>query len=83
MVDYYEGYLLDNGVFSYMLSKREELALEVAVYIVDNRVSIRKCSKEFMISKSSIHRLIHKEVRALSGELYGCVKKQLSKNKNR
>ena len=83
MEDYYEGYLLDNGVFSYMLSEKEELALKVGAYIVDNKVSIRKCSKEFMISKTSLHRLLHKELRCLSGELYACVKKQLSKNKAR
>ena len=82
MVDeYYENYLLD--VYSWELSDEDKELLNMAIYMVDNRCSIRQCSKEFMRSKSSIHRGMHNKVRLLSHELYKCVTKQFLQNKRR
>lgn len=78
---YYNNYLLD--VYEWDLTDGDKRSLDEAIWIVDNKCSIRMCSKEYVRSKSSIHRDIHNKVRLLSYELYQCVKKQFAQNKRR
>jgi len=79
---YYENYLLDN-TNSWELTEKDKEILNMAIWIVDNRCSIRQCSKEFGKSKSQLHRDIHSKLRSISYELYQCVTSQLRINKRR
>lgn len=83
MSDYYQGYKLDDVIAEWMLSTRDKTILDCAIWIVENRTSIRQCSKEMTISKSTIHRCIHEELPHLSYELYKCCIKQLVINKKK
>lgn len=79
---YYENYLLDDMDLWELTEKNKEI-LNMAIWIVDNRCSIRQCSKEFGKSKSQLHRDIHQKLRSISYELYQCVVSQLKTNKRR
>lgn len=79
---YYENYLL-NDIEQWELTTKDKEILDRAIFIVDNRCSIRQCSKEFCISKSQLHRDIHNKLRKISYELYKCVTRQLLLNKRR
>lgn len=81
--DYYENYQLNDGVYIFFLSNSDKQVLDEAIWLVDNKVSIRQVSKEFGRTKSSVHRDIHTRLRNLSFELYCCVLKQLKKNKSK
>lgn len=78
-LDYYEGYLLD--VDYYSLQPEDLRLLDCCIWLVDNNASIRECSKNFMISKSSLHRHIHNKLRKLSSELFQCTMRVLKKHK--
>lgn len=80
MDEYYCGYLLEDCIYEWSLSGRQKLVLDVGIWIVDNKVSIRRCSRDMLVSKSTVHRMIHKELPKLSHELYKCVIKQLKLN---
>ena len=75
----YEGYFLD-GNSRYDLSNDDILLLDACIWLVDNRASIRVTAKNMGFSKSSFHRSIHRRLRRLSNELYGCVEKQIRVN---
>ena len=79
--DYYKGYELDD-ICSYELSKHDKVALDNAIFLVDNKLSLRKCAKEVGRSKSSLSRDFIK-LRRLSFDLYKVVQKQLRVNKER
>lgn len=79
----YENYELDNGTYSFELSEKDKLALDEAIWIVDNKVSIRQTAKEFCRSKSAVHTDVTVKVKSLSYELYSCVKRQLKCNKEK
>lgn len=75
---YYEGYELDCNEWE--LTNEEINILNAAILLVDNHWSIRKLARNILKSKSQVHRDLHK-VRALSYELYQCVKRTLKENK--
>lgn len=79
--DYYKGYELDD-ICSYELSKYDKAALDNAIFLVDNNLSLRKCAKEVGRSKSSLSRDFVK-LRRLSFDLYKVVQKQLRVNKEK
>ena len=79
----YNNYELNDGVVDYLLSSDDKEVLDEGIWIVDNKTSIRKTSKEFYKSKSSVHRDVSVRLRDLSFELYMCVKRQLSDNKKK
>lgn len=83
MEEYKLGYRLEAGIYSWNLSEREEEIFQIGHFLVDNRVSIRQCARNFDISKSCIHRRIHKELKDISFELYKCVCRQLQLNKSK
>ena len=65
------------------MSKRSEVlerAKEVAMYIVDNKATIRQAAREFGVSKSTIHRYITTILMASDRRLYGRVRKVLDYN---
>lgn len=83
VVEQYNGYELNDTVYSWDLSDRERKTLDMCAYLVDNKLSIRKTCKEFMLSKSELHRRIHSVCRETSYELYCCVARQLMVNKRK
>jgi len=79
--DYYENYELNTGVYSFDLTDRQKQLLDEAIWLVDNKVSIRQVSKEFGRCKSVIHKELNTKLKYLSYELYKCVQRQLRLNK--
>lgn len=57
--------------------------LESAIWIVENKTSLRRTCREFMISKSQLHRDMNTRLKKLSYELYLCVRKQLKVNRSK
>lgn len=81
--NYYRGYRLDDFRYSFDLKESEINILDEAIFLVDNKVSIRDLSKEFCRSKTSIHRDLTSQLRDISYELYSCVQRQLKDNKKK
>ena len=78
-MDYYENYLLDTH--SYDLTNYEKELLNACIWLVDNRASIRVTARNFLMTKTKLHKDIHDKLRKISYELYKCVCKQLKINK--
>ena len=70
---YYQNYLLEAGVYPYMLTDIEKRILDCAIWILNNKSSIRKTCKEFMLSKSQLHRDLQNKLKNISYELYQLV----------
>lgn len=51
-----------------------------AIYIIDNKCTIRECAKEFDISKSTVHNDLSKKLKNINKFLYVQVYKVLYKN---
>lgn len=76
-IEEYKGYALD--VSRWDLTSNELIILDTCVYFVDNKYSIRKTASNLGISKSTVHRYLHR-CRSLSYDLYGCVKKVIKEH---
>ena len=83
MDNYFEGYRLNDTCYVWDLSEKDKQVLNAGLYLVDNKYSIKRVCKELMMSKSSLHRYLHKRLPSLSWELYACVVRQLKANKSR
>ncbi|MBE5757701.1 MAG: stage III sporulation protein D [Clostridiales bacterium] len=59
------------------MRKREEL---FAIYIIDNKCTIRKCAENFNIGKSTVHNDISKKLKITNKFLYYQVYKILNLN---
>lgn len=79
--DTLQGYMLD--VPSWELSKSDEEYFQCAVWIVDNKCSIRQMSKDCLVARSTFHTWYKKKLRGISYELYLCVRRQLKLNKDK
>lgn len=51
-----------------------------AIYIINNKCTIRECAKEFDISKSTVHNDLSKKLKKINKFLYVQVYKVLDKN---
>lgn len=74
------SYFITNIIFNVcggMMRSREEL---FAVYIIDNKATIRKCAEFFKISKSTVHNDISKKLYKRNKFLYFQVYKILNIN---
>ncbi len=60
-----------------MMKKREEI---FAIYIIDNKSTIRACGLYFGISKSTVHNDISKKLKKTNKFLYYQVYRVLEKN---
>lgn len=78
---YYNGYQLDEPNYTYQLKENEIQIIEIGQSIVENHLSIRAVSREFLVPRSTIHSRLHNNLRMLSYELYSSVCKQLDWNK--
>ena len=59
----------------------EKRACDIARYIIDNNSTVRKASKVFSISKSTVHKDITERLSKINRELFKEVRKVLDKNK--
>ena len=59
----------------------EERACDLAVYIIENRATVRAAAKKFGVSKSTVHKDITERLPHVSPGLYGQVRVLLDLNK--
>lgn len=59
----------------------EERAVELAVYIVENRSTVRAAAKQFGISKSTVHMDVATRLKKVNPGLYVQVREVLDVNK--
>ena len=59
----------------------EERACDLAVYIFENKTTVRKAAKHFGISKSTVHKDLTERLRTVNPALYSEVRQVLDLNK--
>ena len=59
----------------------EERAKELAIYIIENKTTVRAAAKHFGISKSTVHKDMAERLVHINGVLYKQVKEILEVNK--
>lgn len=59
----------------------EERACELAVYIIENRATVRAAARQFGISKSTVHKDLTERLKYVSPALYSQVRQLLDINK--
>ena len=65
----------------FLKSNIEERACELAVYIIENKATVRSAAKAFNISKSTVHKDLSERLEQYNKSLYNQVKEVLEKNK--
>ena len=64
-----------------MKGNMEERAQELALYIVENKATVRAAAQKFGISKSTVHKDLSERLPAINRALYRQVKAVLDENK--
>ncbi len=64
-----------------MKGNMEERACNLAVYIIENRATVRNAAKKFGISKSTVHKDLQDRLPQFNRTLYLQVKEILDENK--
>lgn len=59
----------------------EQRACDIAVYIIENKVTVRAAAKRFGISKSTVHKDLTERLSAINPGLYAQVREVLDVNK--
>ena len=59
----------------------EERAQELALYIIENKATVRAAATRFGISKSTVHKDLSERLPTINRGLYGQVKAILNENK--
>lgn len=59
----------------------EERAQELALYIIENRATVRAAAARFGVSKSTVHKDLSERLPAVNRALYRQVKEILNENK--
>lgn len=59
----------------------EERACDLAVYIIENKTTVRAAAKQFGISKSTVHKDLTERLEKVNPELYRQVRSLLDINK--
>ena len=65
----------------YLHTNIEERACDLAVYIIENKTTVRKAAKHFGISKSTVHKDLTERLRTVNPALYSEVRQVLDLNK--
>ena len=60
----------------------EQRARELALYLIENRTTVRAAAKKFGVSKSPVHKDLSERLAACDRVLYGQVKAILDENKS-
>ena len=58
-----------------------ERACQLAVYMIENRATVRAAAKKFGISKSTVHKDLSERLERIDRTLYAQVKEILEQNK--
>lgn len=64
-----------------MKGNMEERARDLALYIIENRATVRSAARKFGISKSTVHKDLSERLPAVNHSLYEQVKAILEENK--
>ena len=64
-----------------MYTNIEQRACDLAVYIIENRATIRQAAKHFGLSKSTVHKDLAERLPAANHALYAAVREILDENK--
>ena len=64
-----------------MKENMEEWAERLALYIIENRTTVRAAAQKFGISKSTVHKDIAERLPAINRQLYRQAKEILEENK--
>lgn len=64
-----------------MYTNIEQRACDLAVFIIDNRATVRSAAKRFGISKSTVHKDLTERLPKISPQLFKSVKEVLEENK--
>lgn len=64
-----------------MRESMEQRACRLAVYMIENRATVRATARKFGISKSTVHKDLVEKLPAWDQELYGKVRQLLDENK--
>ena len=64
-----------------MTEPRADRAHEEALYIAENRATVRQTAAHFGVSKSTVHKDVGDKLRAVDAELYQSVRQVLETNK--
>ena len=64
-----------------MKGNMEERAQELALYIIENKATVRAAAQRFGISKSTVHKDLSERLPAINRNLYQQVKEILNENK--
>ncbi len=64
-----------------MKGNMEERARDLALYIIENRATVRGAARKFGISKSTVHKDLSERLPAFNHSLYEQVKAILDENK--
>ena len=64
-----------------MKGNMEERAQNLALYIIENRATVRAAARKFSISKSTVHKALAERLPAFNRTLYLQVKEVLDENK--
>ncbi|MDO4983067.1 MAG: sporulation transcriptional regulator SpoIIID [Eubacteriales bacterium] len=64
-----------------MYNSIEERAADVALYIIENKSTVRAAAKEFSISKSTVHKDVTERLSKINPALYAQVRTLLDINK--
>ena len=59
----------------------EERACDLAVYIIENKTTVRAAAKQFNISKSTVHKDLTERLKTVNPALYKQVRELLDINK--
>lgn len=65
----------------YLHTNIEDRACELAVYIIENKATVRSAAKHFGVSKSTVHKDLTERLRSVSPALFAEVRAVLDKNK--
>jgi len=65
----------------YVHTNIEERACELAVYIIENKSTVRAAAKQFGVSKSTVHKDLTERLRTVNPALYRQVRELLDINK--
>lgn len=69
------------GECCFVKGNMEERAQELALYIIENKSTVRAAAQKFGISKSTVHKDLSERLPAINRNLYQQVKKILNENK--
>lgn len=64
-----------------MKGNMEERAQELALYIIENKATVRRAAQQFAISKSTVHKDLSERLPTINQGLYRQVKEILNENK--